>query len=119
MSTLLVGKSGDVEAGRREIRRLLERRAETQPIGLASCGSVFRNPEGDYAARLIERCGLKGTCVGGACVSEKHANFIINTGAATALDIEHLIRLVQQRVSTETGVWLEPEVRIVGVEVGS
>jgi UDP-N-acetylmuramate dehydrogenase len=95
------------------IRELLDRRAETQPIGLPSCGSVFRNPPGDHAARLIEAEGLKGYRIGGAQVSEKHANFIINTGEASAADIRALIELVQHRVEAATGVRLVPEVRRV------
>lgn len=105
---------GDPDAGRERIRALLARRAATQPTHLPSCGSVFRNPPGDHAARLIEVCGLKGHRIGGACVSEKHANFIVNTGGATARDIETLIRYVRDRVELEQSVRLEPEVRIVG-----
>jgi UDP-N-acetylmuramate dehydrogenase len=75
---------------------------------------VFRNPEGDHAARLIEASGLKGIRIGGACVSEKHANFIINTGSATAKDIETLVFHVQAEVRQRQGVELLPEVRIVG-----
>ena len=96
------------------IRELLRRRAESQPMGTRNCGSVFRNPAGDYAARLIEACGLKGERVGNAVVSEKHANFIINTGGATAADMEALIERVASRVAAETGVELVREVRIVG-----
>lgn len=96
------------------IKGLLRRRAETQPLGQPSCGSVFRNPEGDFAARLIETAGLKGLCVGGACVSEKHANFIVNTGGATAADIETLIGKVRRAVEHQGGVRLMTEVRIVG-----
>ncbi|HHJ12699.1 MAG TPA: UDP-N-acetylmuramate dehydrogenase [Chromatiales bacterium] len=107
-------QAGDTEAARARIRGLLDERNRRQPIGKASCGSVFRNPPGDHAARLIEACGLKGECIGGACVSDKHANFIINTGAATAADIEALIRLVQETVERERGVRLQPEVHIVG-----
>ena len=96
------------------IRKLLARRKESQPIGVPSCGSVFRNPPGDHAARLIEAAGLKGFAIGGACVSEKHANFIINEGEATAADIEQLITHVQQRVKSEFRIELVPEVRVVG-----
>jgi UDP-N-acetylmuramate dehydrogenase len=110
---------GDVEKLREEMRRLLEKRAATQPIGLPSCGSVFRNPEGDFAARLIEAAGLKGRCIGGACVSEKHANFIINTGDATAADIEELIGLVRAEVEKASGITLQTEVCIVGEALGS
>lgn len=97
-----------------EIRALLARRAESQPLGQASCGSVFRNPPQAHAGALIEQCGLKGERVGGASVSAKHANFIINDGSATAADIEALIEHVRARVAEQTGIDLVPEVRIVG-----
>ncbi len=96
------------------IKPLLDKRNASQPIGLPSCGSVFRNPPGDHAARLIEACGLKGHCIGGACVSDKHANFIINAGDATATDIEALIDEVRERVLQDYGVRLIEEVRILG-----
>lgn len=96
------------------IRPLLDKRNASQPIGQPSCGSVFRNPPADFAARLIEGCGLKGYCIGGACVSDKHANFIINVNAATAGDIEALLEQVRQRVYQDYGVRLVEEVRIVG-----
>ncbi len=105
---------GDVAVATARIRELLQRRAGTQPMGQPSCGSVFRNPPGDHAARLIEAAGLKGTRIGGACVSEKHANFIINTGDATASDIEALIRMVAEAVERMHGVRLRLEVKIVG-----
>jgi UDP-N-acetylmuramate dehydrogenase len=97
-----------------QIRDLLARRKQTQPIGEPSCGSVFVNPPGDHAARLIEAAGLKGFAIGGARVSTKHANFIINEGVATAADIEALIRHVQGTVADRHGVQLKTEVRIVG-----
>lgn len=97
-----------------EIRSFLARRSDTQPTGVASCGSVFRNPPGDFAGRLIEAAGLKRLQQGGAMVAERHANFILNTGAATASDIEDLILAVQARVEAHAGVRLIPEVRIVG-----
>ena len=97
-----------------EVQEMLERRKATQPIGEWSCGSVFTNPPGDYAARLIETAGLKGLTIGGASVSSKHANFIINQGAATAADVESLIARVQEEVQRKHGVRLTPEVRIVG-----
>jgi UDP-N-acetylmuramate dehydrogenase len=97
-----------------DIRVLLARRKATQPIGEWSCGSVFTNPPGDHAARLIETAGLKGTRIGGARVSEVHANFIVNDGTATAADIEQLIRHVQRVVEEKHGVKLQTEVRIVG-----
>lgn len=108
--------AGDGQAGMARIRELLDRRAETQPVGLPSCGSVFRNPPGDHAARLIEAEGLKGHRIGGAQVSEKHANFIINTGEASASDIRELIALVQRRVEGSTGVRLVPEVKRIAGE---
>ncbi|UCC55338.1 MAG: UDP-N-acetylmuramate dehydrogenase [Gammaproteobacteria bacterium] len=107
-------EQGDVQAAQDNIRKLLARRNATQPTQQYSCGSVFRNPPGDHAARLIEAAGLKGATVGGAKVSEKHANFIINTGSATAADIETLINQVQGTVEQLYSIRLEPEVRIVG-----
>ena len=102
--------------GEQRIREFLERRSATQPIGQLNCGSVFRNPPGDYAARLVEACGLKGMRTGAACVSEKHANFIVNLGGATARDIEQLMQHVQETVQQKYSVALVPEVRIVGIE---
>jgi UDP-N-acetylmuramate dehydrogenase len=105
---------GDADAAQRRIRDLLDRRGATQPTQQYSCGSVFRNPPGDFAARLIEAAGLKGTWLGGAQVSEKHANFIVNAGNASAADIEALLLQVQAEVMRVHGVRLETEVRIVG-----
>jgi UDP-N-acetylmuramate dehydrogenase len=96
------------------IQELLEKRKETQPIGEWSCGSVFVNPRTDHAARLIESAGLKGYRIGDASVSTKHANFIINHGAARAVDIEALILHVQRTVAQVHGIDLHTEVRIVG-----
>jgi UDP-N-acetylmuramate dehydrogenase len=106
--------SGDGEVARRQIKDLLNQRIASQPLDLANAGSVFRNPADDHAARLIERCGLKGKRIGGAQVSEKHANFIVNTGGATAADIENLIEQVREIVAAKTGIDLHPEVRIIG-----
>ena len=103
---------------RSEVDALLERRKATQPIGEWSCGSVFTNPPGDHAARLIEAAGLKGLRIGDASVSTKHANFIINHGSAAAADVESLIARVQDEVQRAHGVRLHPEVRIVGQAVG-
>jgi len=103
-----------IDASMENLKDLLARRKDTQPLGLLTCGSVFRNPPGDFAARLIEASGLKRCRIGEAEVSEKHANFIINRGEATALDIENLIRHVRQTVADQTGVELIPEVHIVG-----
>ena len=106
---------GDADAARAHIRDLLARRIATQPLNLPNAGSVFRNPPGDHAARLIESCGLKGHAIGAARVSEKHANFIVNpSGSASAADIEALIGHVRSVVRARTGVDLEPEVRIIG-----
>ncbi len=104
------GATGSVET----LNAMLERRKATQPLGLPSCGSVFRNPPGDYAARLIESSGLKGFGIGGAIISEKHANFIINQGDAIAGDVEALIKHIHQTVLDVHGVDLIHEVRIVG-----
>ena len=97
-----------------DIRGITKFRAETQPIGQPSCGSVFKNPPNGFAAQLIEEASLKKKCVGGAVVSEKHANFIINTGTATAADIETLILQVREAVKDFHDVTLELEVHIVG-----
>jgi len=105
---------GDGETARQDIKALLGKRIASQPLHLPNAGSVFRNPEGDHAARLIESCGLKGKRIGGAEVSEKHANFIVNVGDATATDIENLINEVRATVQRQTGVALHPEVKIVG-----
>jgi UDP-N-acetylmuramate dehydrogenase len=117
ISATMKFEKGDAEQATGDIKKLLAKRAETQPTGLASCGSVFRNPENDHAARLIEHCGLKGKRIGGAVISEKHANFIINDKDATAKDIETLIEYVQQEVNKQCGVMLNKEVRIVGEKV--
>ena len=106
---------GDGETSRARIKELLAKRIATQPLQLPNAGSVFRNPPADHAARLIESCGLKGLARGGARVSEKHANFIVNPdGVASAADIEWLILQVKSTVLQRTGVDLMPEVRIVG-----
>lgn len=101
-------------ADEKRLKALLQARSDSQPTGQASSGSVFRNPDGDYAGRLIEASGLKGYCFGSACVSEKHANFFINRGAASAADLEALIQYVQAEVERQQGVRLIPEVHIVG-----
>jgi UDP-N-acetylmuramate dehydrogenase len=105
---------GNEAEGQALIKSLLAKRGATQPTQWPNAGSVFRNPPGDYSARLIERTGLKGFCIGGACVSELHANFIINTGSATAADIETLIEAVRDKVYAAQGVRLETEVRVIG-----
>jgi UDP-N-acetylmuramate dehydrogenase len=107
-------EAGDAEKARQDIKVLMEKRSASQPLQLPNCGSVFRNPEGNHAAKLIEGCGLKGKTIGGAQVSEKHANFIVNIAEATATDIENLINEVRMTVRQQTGVDLHPEVKIIG-----
>ncbi len=114
VAATLVLEPDETEAVQARLKALLERRGTTQPTGQPSGGSVFRNPPGDHAGRLIEACGLKGHAVGGARVSEKHANFIVHDGSASARDIEILIRHVARTVARRTGVALVPEVHIVG-----
>ena len=104
---------GDSQAIRQEMEELIRRRREKQPLEYPSAGSTFKRPEGHYAAALIEQCGLKGACVGGAMVSPKHAGFVINTGGATCADVLALMERVRETVYRETGVTLEPEVRIL------
>lgn len=105
---------GEGQVARRRIKELLERRIATQPLSLPNAGSVFRNPRGDFAARFIEACGLKGRRIGDAQISPMHANFIVNVGRARAADIEALIDLAQGAVKAKFGIELEREVRIVG-----
>lgn len=107
-------QQGDGEAAKQRIKALLTQRAASQPLSKPNAGSVFRNPPGDHAARLIESCGLKGLRIGGAEVSDKHANFIVNSGGATAADIEALIERVRDEVKLRCGIDLQREVRIVG-----
>ena len=107
----------DIGAGKtvaKKIAGYLKRKKESQPIEYPSAGSVFKNPPNDYAGRLIELAGLKGKKIGGAMISEKHANYIVNTGDATAKDILGLLSLTQEKVRKETGVKLEPEIKVVG-----
>ncbi len=111
---LFAFEAGDGAAARDRTRALLEERARRQPTGTKSCGSVFRNPPGDHAARLIEAAGLKGHRIGGALVSEKHANFILNRGDASAADVEALIGHMRATVAERLGVDLQPEVLLVG-----
>ncbi len=98
----------------RRMRGYLAKRRQRQPLEHPSAGSVFKNPAGDHAGRLIERAGLKGHRIGGAMISTKHANFIVNTGDARAADILRLMDLVRQRVREQSGIELEPEIRMVG-----
>lgn len=105
---------GDLEESKEKVKSLLEHRSNTQPTKMPNAGSVFKNPKGHYAAQIIEGCGLKGKCIGGACVSDKHANFIINTGNAKANDVEELINLIKTEVMLQKEIDLVPEVRIIG-----
>ena len=110
----LIVDPGDPNTVSKKIAGYLKRRKENQPIGYPSAGSVFKNPPNDYAGRIIEHAGLKGKKIGGAMISEKHANYIVNTGDATAKDILELLSLTQEKVKKENGIKLEPEIKIVG-----
>jgi UDP-N-acetylmuramate dehydrogenase len=114
VSTLLRVVPADPEAVRAEVERLRERRAQTQPLDVPSCGSVFKNPPADFAGRLIEAAGLKGLRAGAAEISTLHANFILNRGGARAADVLTLIQRAQGAVYERFGIRLEPEVRVVG-----
>jgi UDP-N-acetylmuramate dehydrogenase len=114
LSAQLKLNKGNSEASQQHIKALLEKRNASQPTNKPTCGSVFKNPPGDYAARLIEACGLKGFAIGGAVVSEKHANFIENRGDASSEDIEALIEHIQTQVQTQFGISLQTEVCRVG-----
>ncbi len=107
-------KPGDKSSIRSKMERALARRRHTQPIGLPSCGSVFRNPPDASVGRMIEDCGLKGFCVGGAEVSNVHANFIVNKGSASATDVAMVIKHVSEKVKERYGVELQPEVKFLG-----
>ena len=114
VSTLLRVSTSSPERVRAEVELLRARRAETQPLDLPSCGSVFKNPPGDFAGRLIEAAGLKGARAGAAEISTRHANFIVNHGGARAADVLALIERAKSEVGARFGVSLEPEVRVVG-----
>lgn len=117
LSGVLGLESADAEySGKDEIRSLLEKRSASQPIQSANAGSVFRNPVGDFAARLLEDAGLKGQTAGDAVISPVHANFIVNRGNATSADIEKLIHIARHRVQQHSGIALDIEVRIIGEE---
>ncbi|HYN53477.1 MAG TPA: UDP-N-acetylmuramate dehydrogenase [Methylotenera sp.] len=107
-------KAGDAHESTQKIKNLLAQRLASQPLNLPSAGSTFRNPPGDYAARLVEASGLKGYIIGGAQVSEKHANFIVNIGGSNALDIELLIKHMRETVLAKQGVALQQEVKVIG-----
>jgi len=105
---------GDSAQAEAEMKQLLAKRLATQPLNMPNAGSTFRNPPGDHAARLIEACGLKGKVIGGAQISEKHANFIVNLGNASAMDIQQLIDLMRESVQEKFGVQLQQEVKVLG-----
>ena len=107
-------QQGNKEKAELDIKKLLEKRKLTQPLNWPTAGSTFRNPDGHFAAKLIEESGLKGYQIGGAQVSEKHANFIINRGNASASDIENLITYIKAKVFKQTKIILETEIRIIG-----
>ncbi|MBI5206162.1 MAG: UDP-N-acetylmuramate dehydrogenase [Candidatus Firestonebacteria bacterium] len=98
----------------KKMEKNVENRNKLQPVGFPSAGSIFKNPEGDFAGRIIEEVGLKGMVFGKAKVSEKHANFIVNTGGATADDVLHLIELIENKVYEKTGIKLEKEIEVIG-----
>lgn len=114
VAALLQLQPGDRDDLQKRNKELLDKRGASQPTRLPNAGSVFRNPQNDFAGRLIEASGLKGFCIGKACVSEKHANFIVNTGEAKASDIEALIKHVQLEVEKMQGVCLQTEVKVIG-----
>ena len=108
------GRIGDRANAVRRIKEMANERMAKQPLTLPNTGSIFRNPPGDHAGRLVEAAGLKRRTVGGAMVSERHANFIVNTGTATAADVRALIEICQREVQERFGVSLVPEVELVG-----
>jgi UDP-N-acetylmuramate dehydrogenase len=110
---------GNKDKAENEIKELLAHRKNTQPLDWPTAGSTFRNPKDNFAAKLIEDCGLKGYQIGGAQVSEKHANFIINLGNASALDIEKIIIYIQKVVYEKKNIQLLREIKIIGDEIGS
>lgn len=114
LETVLGLKKGNRDQIKALMDELSRRRRESQPLDMPSAGSVFKRPEGYFAGKLIQDCGLKGFCIGGAQVCEKHCGFIINTGNATAKDVENLIKYIQQTVKEKFGVELKTEVKIVG-----
>jgi len=114
LSACFALQSDEPEAMKERMRNMRKKRSSTQPLEKPNCGSVFKNPPNDHAARLIEAVGLKGFRIGGACISDKHANFIINEGQARSSDVCELIRHARQMVEQRFGIRLEPEVRALG-----
>jgi UDP-N-acetylmuramate dehydrogenase len=107
-------QAGDREQLRARVAELHQKRAARQPRGVPNAGSIFKNPPGTFAGKLLEGAGLKGTRLGGAAFSDKHANFIVNLGEARAAEVRALIEMARDRVKQQSGVWLEPEVKLVG-----
>jgi UDP-N-acetylmuramate dehydrogenase len=107
---------GDKEQIGKEMQEYAARRSASQPLSMPSAGSAFKRPEGHFAGKLIQDAGLKGFRIGGACVSEKHAGFIVNEGNASADDVRALIRHIQKTVSEQFGVDLQPEIRMLGFD---
>lgn len=107
---------GDKTKAKERRKELLLKRNQSQPVELPNAGSIFKNPSGDYAARLIEQAGLKGLTIGGAKVSEKHANFIVNFNNAYANDVLELMKIIQQTVYQKFGIMLEPEIKMIGFD---
>ncbi len=105
---------GDRESLAAKVAELKAKRAAHQPHGVPNAGSIFKNPPGNFAGRLLERCGLKGERIGDAAFSDRHANFIVNLGGARAIEVRELMELARRRVEEQTGVRLEPEVKLVG-----
>ncbi|MCF6766451.1 UDP-N-acetylmuramate dehydrogenase [Thiotrichales bacterium 19S3-7] len=116
-ATLKLGNTREKNA-ETSLKKLLEKRKEVQPVELASCGSVFKNPKGDFAARLIDECALKNYRVGDALISPKHANFIINQGNAKFSDVIGLMQYIYEQVDKKFAIALEPEVQIIGADGG-
>ena len=119
LAAWLLFPDGDKEIAEKNIKELLAHRKNTQPLNWPTAGSTFRNPKDNFAAKLIEDCGLKGYKIGGAQVSEKHANFIINLGNANALDIEKIIIHIQKVVLDKKNIKLKREIKIIGEEFGN
>ncbi|MDR0288389.1 MAG: UDP-N-acetylenolpyruvoylglucosamine reductase, partial [Clostridiales bacterium] len=116
ISTTIKLGTGDSLVIKSKMDELNKKRREKQPLEMPSAGSVFKRPQNGYASKLIEDCGLKGYTLGGAQVSEKHSGFIVNRGGATCADVLKLIEYVQKVVEDKTGIFLEPEVKLVSLK---
>ncbi len=114
LSAEFVLKTGDKEQAKQRRKELILKRNQTQPVEIPNAGSIFKNPPNDFAARLIEEAGLKGLSIGGAKISEKHSNFIVNFNNASAKDVIELMRIIRKTVHQKFGVLLEPEIKMIG-----